>query len=189
MARTLRTHFQKRRLRPKHDVRERSLVSSPMSLDTLAHECRRGFCPESSLLGQRASSKFTVTWKSHMLAAQGGKETCVGSRKIGSRVWLEVTSPSSLAPGSFLFLSGKHSMARVWTGKTERLFGPQFPLMSNRGIDNLSPLQPVCGQVPTKETERGRGKGRGRERENADNRMNFSESKMFSAEEDESLSH
>ena len=81
-AKDLRTRFQKRQLRPKHDVRGRR----PVCLAALAQELRWGLCPASSLRGQRAPSKSMVAWRIHALMAQRGKEIGVGSQKVGSRV-------------------------------------------------------------------------------------------------------
>ena len=89
------TRFQKRKLRPKHDVRERSLMSSPVSPAKLAHLLRQGLCPEPSLPDQRVPSSSGSSGKIHMLMAQRGKEICVGSWKIRSRAGLEAVSLAS----------------------------------------------------------------------------------------------
>lgn len=70
----------------------------------------------------------------------------------------------------------------MWTGKTAVCLLGLFPLMSNRGVDNPRLLETVCGQVvPSLQ--------RNEKRKHRPDNDFFSQSEMFSAVKDESLSY
>lgn len=91
-----RTHFQKRKLRPKHDVRESGLVPSPVSLAVRVHELGRGLYPKSSMLDWLAPSSSVSSGRS------GGS----GLREGKWGMFSESRNRVGTASSPFLFPSG-----------------------------------------------------------------------------------